>query len=227
MIKYKYVAGWDANLKKNTTQKPTDTISALCELHVMSDKNKNARTKKTPEFITTLVQFMMNTFDTDKTLLGLFRLIKYLNKHQISPFLATHDYCVSVLSASMEGAIELNISPIYHLGPEYPDYYEQKAGKALEKEAIIGLRDIKQPDPDSPGTFDLGIDAGIAFKNASIPHNKNMTLNISLVDEGVMASLQCEGQATSRVFIWDEIGVSSSTPHYDLYSQKIQDIWAA
>lgn len=220
MIKYTYANKCQA---KDTHD---GTPSTFQTLQLMAGTDCNAH-KSHHEFTQTIIQFVINNLDADKTLQGLFRLIKFANKNRISPFLATQDYCVKVLSIAGDGQIELNISPIYHLGPEYPEYYKEKQGKDLNRDAIIGLVEIDTPDPEKPSTFNLGIDAGIAFQQAKIPHNIRMDLNIQLTDDGIVANLSCEEQSTSKVFSWEQMGLSSAVPFTDLYSQKVQNIWAA
>jgi hypothetical protein len=211
MIKYKY----SRDLQKNLDERTFRSLQAMTNTE-----------QPTSEFARTIIQFIINKLDADKTLTGLFRLIKFANKHRISPFLATQDYCVKILSIDTNGKVELNISPIYHLGPEYPEYYKEKQGKDLNREAIIGLLEIETPDPDKPSKFNLGIDAGIAFSQAKISHNKRMNLDIQLIDDGILATLQCEEQSTSKVFSWDEMGMPSAA-HTDLYNEKVQNLWAA
>lgn len=220
MIKYTYVK--QCRVPDNNSE----TSSTFRTLQVMAGPSCNAD-KSHHEFIQTIIQFVLNNLDADKTLQGLFRLIKFANKHRISPFLATQDYCVKILSIAGDGQVKLNISPIYHLGPEYPEYYKEKQGKDLNRDAIIGLIEIDTPDPEKPSKFNLGIDAGIAFQQAKIPHNIRMDLNIQLTDDGIVANLSCEEQSTSKIFSWEQMGLSSAIPYTDLYSEKVQNIWAA
>jgi hypothetical protein len=219
MIKYRY----PNNFQQDSENTPVEsTFKSLRQMARMDTGNKQSL----GEFTKTIIQFIFNNLDADKTLIGLFRLIKFANKHRISPFLATQDYCVKVLAAHPDGKVALNISPIYHLGPEYPEYYKEKQGVDLNNDAIIGLLEIDTPDPEKPSMFNLGIDAGIAFEEAKISHNKHMNLIIQLADDGILATLHCEGQSTSKIFTWDTLGMPSAT-YSDLYSQKVQNIWAA
>ncbi len=218
MIKYTYSKNYQKTLSKTSKC----TFKAL---QMMADFG-HKENQPCHEFTKTMIQFIINHFDADKTLVGLFRLIKFSNKNRISPFLATQDYCVKVLSLDTQGNVELNISPIYHLGPEYPEYYKNKQGKELNRDAIIGLLEIGTPDPDKPSTFNLGIDAGIAFAQATIPHNKSMQLSIQIIDNGIVATLQCEEQSTSKIFSWEQLGIPSAA-FSDLYSKKVENIWAA
>lgn len=215
MIKYKYAHELQEIWDKINTKSTFKSLKELADIDQPTDA-----------FTRTMIQFVLNKLDADRTLTGLFRMIKFANKHRISPFLATCDYCVKVLSVDPNGNIELNISPIYHLGPEYPEYYKEKQGEDLSHDAIIGLLEIETPDPEKPSTFNLGIDAGIAFKQAKIPHNKRMHLSIQQIDDGIVATLHCEGQSTSKVFSWYQMHMPSAA-HTDLYSKKVQDLWAA
>ncbi len=226
MIKYKYITRWQENIVPFESMHINDgTLPSFRSLQLMASSNPYCH-ETLIQFTSTIIQFIMNHFDSDKTLTGLFRLIKFTNKHRICPFLATHDYCIKILNIEANGSVAMNISPIYQLGPDYPEHYERHQGKVLNKDAIIGLLNSDQINPEEPTTFNLGIDAGIAFSQAKISHNKRMTLNINLIDEGIIATLQCEGQTTSRVFNWDDLGMPSAA-YADLYSQKIHDIWAA
>ncbi len=233
MIKYKYSDGWNKGIqnsarfceKKQQCYTPNNqSLPTLCALQLLL-MNKPQANCELHSFVTMIAQYILNSFDADKTFVGLFRLIEFANKNYISPFLATQDYCIKILNCSLEGQIQLNISPIYHFGPEYPEDYKTKEGKELAKEAIIGLLS-DDSDPSNPSTFNVGIDAGIVFEYATISHNKTMTLAINLLDDGIMANLHCEGQATSRLFTWNDLGMSS-VAYADLYSQKVKNIWAA
>ncbi len=218
MIKYKYAE----QLQKIAGSKAVNSTFRSLQSLAADDKTKQPLC----EFAKTIIQFILNNLDADKTLIGLFRLMKFANKHRISPFLATHDFCVKILSINANGVVELNISPIYHLGPEYPEYYREKQGKDLNRDAIIGLIEIEPADPEKPSTFNLGIDAGIAFAQAKISHNQRMRLTIELIDDGIVAALQCEEQSTSKIFSWEQMGMPTA-PYADLYSKKVQNLWAA
>ena len=225
MLTYKYAKDWSLPLEdkaKLTTH--NGALSPCAALQIVAQKSA-AEHEPLADFIKTLAQFILNNFDVDKMLFGFFQLMKLSNNHQISPFVATHDYCIKILSATNDGKITLNISPIYHLGPDYPEYYEKKQGKELNQEAIIGLV-TSTSHAEAPFRFNLGIDAGIVFNLNPDSHNKQMLLEITLVDEGILAGLSCEGQATSKVFTWDHLGMPSAV-YSDLYTQNIKDIWAA
>lgn len=225
MITYKYAKDWSLALndKKNLFS-DNGGLSTCAALQMIAQKSA-AQYETLCEFMKTVTQFILNNFDVDNTLFGFFQLMKLSDNRQISPFVATHDYCVKILSISPEGRISLNISPIYHLGPDYPEYYEKKQGKKLNQEAIIGLL-TSISYSEMPCRFNLGIDAGIAFNQNPSSHNKQMNLEITLVDEGILATLSSEGQTTSKVFTWDHLGMPSVV-YSDLYTQNIQDIWAA
>ncbi|PHQ80827.1 MAG: hypothetical protein COB66_03820 [Coxiella sp. (in: Bacteria)] len=226
MINYKYSTGWAERVENwGATPHTEGNAATFTALQHLFTQNATPN-QSVIDFTQTIIQFIVNNFDADNTLRGLFRLIKYAHEHRISPFLATHDYCVKVLSAEQDGQLIMNISPIYLLGPEYPDYYEQKQGKKLNTDAIIGLVESSSNDPEEPSMFNLGIDAGIAFPQATISHNKRMSLDIKLIDEGVLANIHCDGQTTSKIFTWEHLGMPSAS-YTDLYREKIQNIWAA
>lgn len=219
MIKYRYAPSFYKDINNAACNCTFRTLKSMAG-NDLSNQDLN-------NFTQTIVQFILNNLDADKTLIGLFRLIKFANKHRISPFLATHDYCIKVLKLNKNGTLTLNISPIYHLGPEYPEYYKEKQGVALNREAILGLLEIDTPDPEKPSKFNLGIDAGIAFSQAKIPHNKSMELSIQIIDDGILASIKCEEQSTSKLFSWESLGMPSAT-YTDMYNERVQNnIWAA
>ena len=224
MLTYKYAKDWALALDDKTKFTANDALLPCTTLQAIAQKNA-AEHESLADFIKTVTQFILNNFDVDNTLFGFFQLMKLSNNHQISPFVATHDYCIKILSATSNGKITLNISPIYHLGPDYPEYYEKKQGKALNQEAIIGLV-TSTTHSDAPFRFNLGIDAGIVFNLKPDSHNKKMLLELTLIDEGILAALSCEGQATSKVFTWDHLGMPSAV-YSDRYTQSIKDIWAA
>lgn len=225
MLTYKYATDWSLALEDKTKLTNSNGILSTCAALQLIAQKDAAKYESLPEFMKTMTQFILNNFDTDNTLFGFFQLMKLSNNHQISPFIATHDYCIKVLSATPNGKLSLNISPIYHLGPDYPEYYEKKQGKELNKEAIIGLV-TPTLHSEEPFKFNLGIDAGIAFNQQPGSHNKQMTLEITIIDEGVLAALSCEKQTTSKVFTWEHLGMPSAI-YSDLYTRNIQDIWAA
>lgn len=225
MISYKYAKDWSSALDNEVNLFSDNRALSICAaLQTIAQKN-STQYETLPAFMKTITQFILNNFDVDNTLFGFFQLMKLSDNHQISPFIATHDYCIKILSITPEGRVTLNISPIYHLGPDYPEYYEKKQGKKLNQEAIIGLL-TSTSHSEAPCKFNLGIDAGIAFNQNPSSHNKKMNLDIRLVDEGILATLSSEGHTTSKVFTWDHLGMPSAL-YSDLYTQNIQDIWAA
>ena len=226
MITYKYAKDWSLALDDKTKLlHDNGALSTCAALQIIAQKN-SAEYETLCEFMKTVTQFILNNFDADNTLFGFFQLLKLSDNHQISPFIATHDYCIKILLIHSDGSLILNISPIYHLGPDYPEYYEKKQGKKLNQEAIIGLLTTSTAHSEAPCRFNLGIDAGIAFNQNPNSHNKQMNLDITLIDEGILATLSCEAQTTSKVFTWDHLGMPSVV-YSDLYTQNIQDIWAA
>lgn len=212
MLKYKYIDSWDDSLKEikmNAKNGKTKTIKfdeGLAPQHTLqnvflsqSDKRKATQT------IQFMIEKILNTYDADDCLYGLF---KALSKSQprVSPFIATHDYCIQIRSCNIDGHIEFNISPIYHLGPDYVEEYKKKHGTDLDDNAVIGLSELNVLEHGpAHKKFLLGIDAGIVFKDSKIPHNKVMQLNLQPAQDGVMANLICETQTTSKKFTWNEL----------------------
>lgn len=240
MIKYKYMSGWDADLKeiflrhKNNSIKVSQNIntSSLPDAPLIFISKHLANTGNnidTPEHVaTSIIQLILNAYHAEQSLQGLFNAID-LFKNRIRPFVAAHDYCVKVEQCSNNGEIIMNISPIYRLGPDYPDHYQSKNGIKLNDEAIIGLledQSIEQSITNRNTTFSLGIDAGVAFSQSKIPHNRKLVLNICIIDEGLMTSVTCENQTTTKIFSWEDIGVDTVSSD-DLFDQNSHDIAVA
>ncbi len=164
--------------------------------------------KKTTSIARHVIEKILHYYDDTDCLFGLFSALNTTTK-QLSPFIATHSYCVNVQDCTAAGTISCNISPIYLLGPEYPEQYKLQHGTALDEKAIIGLIDI--PVAEMPGsdhhTFALGIDAGIVFKDSNIPHSRQLKIELQLTDGGVMANLSCKDQMMTRRFQWEELGI--------------------
>lgn len=237
MIIYRYQSSWEAELINSKTSSHSTQKKSVIADHHYSDyfltwsefisfskqdksntshsafENGNDIIKHTPRLAQHTIQKIMDNYDADDCIFGLFSALSQA-KSRISPFIATHNYCVTILSCTPTGEIVFNVSPIYHLGPEYPEQYRQQHGMALDENAIIGLTQtpVKDPYNFEPRTFSLGIDAGIVFKNSTIPHNKLMTLCLKTVENGLMANLSCETQTTSRKFTWNFLGLEVSTP---------------
>lgn len=203
MIKYRYLPDWNKALTRPIVA--TDNLPAL--QHLSSTLSQYAFTYPSlSELACSLFQLTMNHFHEDLSLLGLFRLLKYTNHHRISPFIASQRYCIKVQSITQDGQYTFNISPIYYLGPDYPDHYESRTGDAFDQSAIIGL--VRSTNNiNEPATFNLGIDAGIAFKDAPVAHNKIMTLALSCGAKGMIANLSCEDHVTTKVLPWQKFGV--------------------
>jgi hypothetical protein len=178
MIHYKFQQGWDAALINDSSQSLSDTL-----LNTESAKF--------------MITKAIDNFDSDGSLRGLFSALD-LAKHRISPFIAARDYCIKIIDCTREGGVIINISPIYLLGPDYPAEYKNKHGVELADDAIIGLTDISNGNEHH--TFHMGIDAGIVFKNSDIVHNRQLTLNLTKADKGIISVLSCESQTTSKLF---------------------------
>ncbi len=156
-----------------------------------------------------IVEKILKLFDAEDCIYGLFSALVRTDR-RVSPFIATHNYCMRLEGITDEGIMEINASPIYHLGPEYPNEYKEKHGTDLDKEAIVGLIELPAGGDTHQAhkTFSLGIDAGIVFERSRISHNKKLKFIAKLVDNGLFATLSCESQTTSKMFTWPELGVN-------------------
>ena len=100
MISYKYMDGWDEEI----------TVSNLRHLlPVLLDCQQTKTALSASTFA--LIKKVLNAFDQDHSLYGLFSALG-ISQNRVSPFMASHDYCIKVKSYSPEGEIKLNISPI-------------------------------------------------------------------------------------------------------------------
>jgi hypothetical protein len=149
-----------------------------------------------------LIQKTLNIYDEEGCLYGLFSALCQA-KHRISPFIATHNYSVTTLSCSTAYLIRMNVSPIYHLGPEYPEQHRQTYGAEIEQGGIVELFDSHS----GARPFTLGIDAGIAFKHSPISHNKEMQIQFEFLMDGVITTLSCEDQTTFKKITWEQLEI--------------------
>ncbi len=205
MIKYKYIAAWNEaifNEFANNSESVDKELLALLPAIHLSASTANAISHNLQK----TVEVVLNYLDQDKSLKGLFNALD-LSRNRVSPFIATTDFCIKILEANINGQLILNISPIFRLGPEYPQHYQEKNGTALKEDAILGLLEV-DADETQPHDqlFSLGIDAGIAFKDSNIIYNRQLSLCLSLLEEGIMATLTCENQVTSKVFYFAKLG---------------------
>ena len=194
MLDFTYCHGWDKTLINDKRKNNTMDLLLDC-----------ARINKlAPEdFMQRLIIEGFNVFDADDSLYGLFNALR-MSHNAISPFIATHDYSIKILTASMSGEINASISPIYHLGPDFIEQYKTKNGEELDNNAIIGLISPGNNLPiNSRKSYSLGIDAGLAFKNSKISHNKTVLLTISQARDGLFVCLNCESQTTSKALPWE------------------------
>lgn len=183
MISMKFLPGWSAR--------------AACGLMT-----------REPQVVQKIIEKILRTFDVKDCLYGFFQA---MSSSVVSPFVATHDYCIKVNECDPLGHVTMNISPIYHLGLEYPNHYKNKHGKDLEQEAIIGLLETPVVGTLPPGhtAYSYGIDAGILFKDSKLSHNKKMELTIEEIHKGLLVTLNCENETTSTTLSWDDVGVHS------------------
>ncbi len=216
MLYFKYLNHWNTNLIdfKNDDKQPILAWRLLKPIDSKTSIRHKDPSVITTQIIKNTIEKALSTFDDEGTLFGLFNAISRV-QNRVSPFIATHSYCVKVQDCEMSGAIKMNISPIYHLGPDYANEYREQHGTELDTKAIIGLIELPtqavNSNPDHK-TFRLGIDAGIAFSGSSIVHNKELTLSLEFIHDGMMANLSCDGQTTSKAFTWDELGVLALSP---------------
>lgn len=208
MIKFKYLPGWHTQLNSPSIISDEYNSTTLTLLHTLL-KSQAFPCHDIQAFAQMLFQYVMDQFHQDLALKGLLHLVKYTNKTRISPFSACECYCIKIESISLLGHCNFNISPIYYLGPEYLDAHALRTGKALDQSAIIGLARSSN-NLNEPASFQLGIDAGIAFEGARIPHNKTMQLNLQHSNEGVIADLICENHTTTKVLPWDGFGIHTT-----------------
>jgi len=208
MISYKYIDGWDEEITVANLRSLLQAANSKTDAEAAGDVNKTHLANSTFH----IIKKVLNTFDKDRSLHGLFSALD-ISQNRVSPFLASHDYCIKVKSYSSQGEIKLNISPIYRLGLEYPQAHAVQNGSELDKEAIIGLMENtpEMPIDDKHTTYSLGIDAGVAFASSSISHNKEMTLHFNVLQDGVQACLSCENQAMSKMLSWQDLQNSANT----------------
>ena len=226
MLDYRYQQNWDQQLTQAIQAARVNTQSqakATNDNNVTQTVNKNQsanfvaklleNSRKISDSAATsltwmLIEKTLNSFNADDSLHGLFVLLNSTDK-KVSPFIATHDYRIHVLTCEETGDILINISPIYRLGPEFPTLYQQKYGKKLEKEAIIRLftnnDSLVAFHPTGEKAYTLGIDAGMALENSKIHHNKQLHLKLEFNDSGITANLHCETQAMTKTFTWEEL----------------------
>ncbi len=210
MITMKFIQGWnDALLSNSPRTSSNDTYEYPTEKPFISELIARINTSSSTTevlLVQKIIEKIIRSFDTSDTLYGLFQI---MSQSGVSPFIATHDYCVKVFSCDRFGHVKMNISPIYHLGLEYPDNYKRQHDKDLDQEAIIGLLETPVVGTLPPGhtAYSYGIDAGVLFKNSKISHNKALELRMEEIPEGLLATLNCNGQTTSSTLSWESIGL--------------------
>lgn len=206
MITVKFLTGWNAHLTSKS----------------LNIEFTNMQMK--PALFQSVLTKVLNFFDARDYFYGLFQAMTYSG---VSPFIATHDYCIKILHIDHYGTVEMNISPIYHLGLEYPEDYKTKHGKALDQDAVIGLLEKPTAGTMAPGhtSYSYGVDAGILFKDSDISHNKQLTLKVDEIRDGMLVTLRCENQTSSTTISWNDVGVINS-PNQEPREIKSSD-WAA
>ncbi len=167
-----------------------------------------------------LINMSLRTFDDNQSLKG-FLAFSDSENQSLTPFSVTSHYCVKVLSCSLEGVVMLSVSPIYHLGLDYPEVYQNQKGRQLDPSAMLGLIEVvshnktaEQPIPehDCDGhLFCYGIDAGVVFKESPIPHNRAMSLQLSVFEDCVLATFQQNEQVSTQTLTWDDESLDQGT----------------
>jgi len=193
----KFIQGWNADFLQ---EKPF--ISELL------NQINPASSLTEIQLVQKIIEKVIRAFDAKDCLYGIFQA---MSNHRVSPFVATHDYCVRVNTCDQFGNVQMNISPIYHLGLDYPNNYKTKHGKDLDQEAIIGLLETPVVGTLPPGhtAYSYGVDAGILFRDSKISHNKNMEIKLEEIHEGLLVTLSCDNQTTSTTLSWEDVGVHS------------------
>lgn len=194
VITMKFLQGWNSGLQ----EKPF--------LSELSARINITTTNSTDQLVQKIIERTLRAFDNKDCLYGIFQA---MSQQGVSPFIATHDYCVRVTTCDECGNVHMNISPIYHLGLDYPEDYKSKHGKALDQDAIIGLLETPVVGTLPPGhtAYSYGVDAGVLFKDSKIPHNKSMALKLEEISEGMLVTLSCDNQTTSTTLSWEDVGV--------------------
>ncbi len=210
MIIMQFLPGWNArllpDLSNNSSNKPyhyTKEKPFFSELMLrINEKSLSINI----QLVQKIIENIMRNFDTSDCLYGFFHA---MSNSGVSPFIATHDYCAKVSTCDRLGNVTINISPIYHLGLDYPEDYKNKHGRALDQEAVIGLLETPVVGTLPPGhtAYSYGIDAGILFKDSKIPHNTKAELKLEEIPEGLLATLSCDKETTSKTLSWENAGV--------------------
>ena len=172
-----------------------------------------------------LIDLSLRTFDDDQSLKG-FLAFSDCEKQGLTPFSVTSHYCVKVLSCSLQGDVQLSVSPIYHLGLDYPEVYQHQQGKELDPSAMLGLIEVvnharSQEYPNGEQTCDghlfcYGIDAGIAFNESPVPHNRSMSLQLSIFEDCVLATFMQNGQVSTQTLSWGADELSQEARAHDV-----------
>ena len=205
MIHLIYQPGWDSELKQDSQINFCSRIPHAYPsyLHLTL-----------PELVHHVIDQALIAFDDAKSLKG-FLAFSDADSGSLTPFSVTSHYCIRVLHCSLQGAVRLSVSPIYHLGLDYPEVYQHREGKSLDPKAMLGVVEITgheksinhqfQTDGCDGHLFRYGIDAGVAFKDSSIEHNRAMNLKLALFEDCLLSTFHSKGQVSSQTLLLEEV----------------------
>ena len=205
MIHLLFEKHWDEKLLSIGEQAPKKLINGEVpfEWRTVTEPNNII------EFAKSVLIAVLQYYDSKDIVFGLFHSTDYARARYISPFISTHNYCVRVLSCDENGIYDCNISPIYQLGPEYPEEYKEETGASLDKKAIVGFLESSPQGSPEHKIFSIGIDAGIVFKNSKLPHNRSMQIILKAAkNDGLITDLACQNQSTLKKFSWQDLGLA-------------------
>ena len=199
MIHVVYQEGWDLDFSQTSE---VNFCSSL--LQTRSSVNQEPSLNL---FIKSLISRALLSFDEDKSLKG-FLAFSDADTKTLTPFSVTSHYCIKVIRCSLRGEVKMVVSPIYHLGLDYPEVYQHREGKALDPNAMLGLVEIMNHAESIDGQltdgncdghlFCYGIDAGVAFKDSPVAHNRDIDLQLLTFDDCILATFQSNGQVSTQ-----------------------------
>ncbi|MBV52910.1 MAG: hypothetical protein CL816_02445 [Coxiellaceae bacterium] len=219
MIHVVYQEGWDVDFSQISE---LNFCSSLLQVHSSVDQEQSLSS-----LIKSLIDRALLSFDEDKSLKG-FLAFSDSESNTLTPFSVTSHYCIKVIRCSLRGEVQMIVSPIYHLGLDYPEVYQHREGKALDPNAMLGLVEIihhAESMDDEPVNescdghmYCYGIDAGVAFKNSPVAHNRDINLQLLTFDDCVLATFQSNGQVSTQSLPLDEVLLNDSQLCFSKFS---------
>ena len=158
-----------------------------------------------------LINKSLTVFDDDLSLKGLLTFSD-CEARTLGPFSVTSHFHMKVINVSLHGGVQLNVSPIYHLGLDYPDAYQRRQGKSLDPAAILGLVEVENSESC---LYHYGIDAGVVFADNAVEHNKQIELQLSVFQDCLQATIHCQGQVSTQTVPLDELSPQLFKPGCD------------